>query len=786
MKKFFLSPILFFVCGTLYSQKSEPVRINIDADMKIATVTKLFNGTNIEDVNLQTNGGIFSQLIHGEAFEENIEPDFLNLDSKDYSKVSIFLDERRIPHLIITTDNNMFNAYNRFPWNSMTEKYDVYSKDVYNQNVSGNPNVLSGWRFPGRFLPFDSLPTNIQKVMLERVNGNEQVSKFWNKLISGNPQYRYTLERNYDAYMGRQTQVMAFTGGNGEVGITNHGLYKQGIRFDSGKPYDGVLRIKTDKPATIYISLRDDNGNLLVERPYQLKGDSNYEKVEYELIPNGSAKKGSIGVSLKSPGEVRLGFMFLQPGTWGRVPGGWPVRSMFADMLKRQGITAIRYNGSMVDVAVDKHLYRWKKMIGPIDERRVCLRTGFNLYATHSFGFIEMLQVAEAIGAEAIIGMNMDETYEDIRDFVEYVNGPVTSVWGALRAQHGHPEPYKLKYIQVDNERPISQGYVECMKKFALAAWEVDPEMSIMTSLNIGGNGYRRELSEDQKQRLQDLQKQIENLRNTPGSGTRQQIMSLQQQADDMQSAQPYKLASKMASWFITQGKGDKLAWDPHYGGEIPFADRGDAYLNEMGIILQRELAKDYPGFCLKLHPMEENGGRYDWNRGLAHAHNWNTHQRYGDSFVMLGTANTFQPHGFHYMWSQGRIHYTSDTIWFQPSAYIDEIMIQTWKPNVVNAISSVDNILDVTAKINDAKDGLTIYVANLSDMPQDAIINIDNFKFSTKADVIMIGDCDLTEYNTYNNMNNVVPTRKQITLNRKDAKYTFPRYSYTVITLKK
>ena len=31
------------------------------------------------------------------------------------------------------------------------------------------------------------------------------------------------------------------------------------------------------------------------------------------------------------------------------------------------------------------------------------------------------------------------------------------------------------------------------MKKFALAAWEVDPDMSIMTSLNIGGSGYRRE-----------------------------------------------------------------------------------------------------------------------------------------------------------------------------------------------------------------------------------------------------------------------------------------------------
>ncbi|MDR2145148.1 MAG: hypothetical protein LBE91_01635 [Tannerella sp.] len=779
MKQFFLSFILFSVCGIAYSQTGVPVKINIDAGVKIASVTKFFNGTNIEDLNNQTNGGLFSQLIHGEAFEENIDPDFLNLSTKDYSKIYVYLDERRIPHLI-----SQSNIYNRIGWNNISERYDIYSKEIYGHVSGKNPEVISGWKFYGRFLPFDSLPDNIQKIMLERINGNEQISKFWSKNISGGPQYRYTLERNGDAYMGRQTQVMTFVSGSGAVGITNHGLYKQGIRFDSGKPYDGVLRVKAEKQTDIYISLRDESGNLLVEKMFHLKGDGSYEKIEYELIPNGNTQKGSIGVSLKSPGEIRLGFMFLQPGAWGRVPGGWPIRTMFTDALKRQGIKAFRYNGSMVDVGNDTYLYRWKKMIGPVDERRACLRNGFNLYATHSFGFIEMLQAAEAIGAEAIIGMCMDETSEDIRDFVEYVNGSVTSTWGALRAQHGHPEPYNLKYIQVDNERGISTGYVECMKKFALAAWEVDPEMSIMTSLNIGGNGYRRETNE-QKQEILNLQKQIEDLRQTPQS--RQQIMQLQQQLDRLQTAtQQYKLASGMAGWFIAQGKGDKLAWDPHYSGAVSFADRGDAYLNEMGINLQKELAKDYPGYWLKLHPMEENGFRCDWDRGLAHAHNWNTNQRHGDSFVMLGTANTFQPHGLNYMWDQGRIHYTSDTIWFQPSAHIDEIMMQTWKPNVVSAASSVDSLLDVTAKINDAKNELSIYVVNLSDKPQDAVINISNFKYGSRAEVITIGDCDLTEYNTYDNMNNVAPRRKQATLGGKDAKYTFPRYSYTVITLKK
>lgn len=712
-----------------------PVKLDIDASRKIATASKLFNGANIEDINNQTNGGVFSQLLHGEAFEENIETDFLNLDRADYSKIYVMLDERRIPHLITQSD-----VYSRLNWNNLTEKYDFHSEDIYNAGKFHQPHIISGYRFTSRFLVFDSLPGNIQKIMLERINGNEQISKFWSKLTTGDPRYDYKLIRDGKAYMGRQTQSVEFVGGSGEVGLTNHGLYRMGIHFEAGKPYDGVLRVKADKPTTLYISLRDEQGKVLAEKPYQLKGNDTYEKVPFELTPGREALEGCFGLSLKEPGRIELGFAFLQPGEWGRA-NGYPLRKTFVDALKKQGITVMRYNGSMVDVGVDTYNYRWKKMLGPVDERRITYRSGFSPYATHSFAFVEMLQLAEAIDAKCIIGMSMDETAEDIRDFVEYVNGPVSSKWGALRAQHGHPQPYNLKYIQVDNERIITPGYVECMKKFALAAWEADPEMTIMTSLNFHGPYYLR-------------------------------------------GSKEYALSSDMVKWFIEQGKGDKLAWDPHYGGGdlgFPISDR---FTREMGIDIQEELAKDFPGFKLNLHPMEENGGRCDWYRGLAHAHNWNKLQRYGDHFKMLGTANTFQPHGLHYMWDQGRIHYNSHAIWFQPSAYIDEAMITNWLPNVVKTTSSDEQSVDITAKISDSGKTLALYVVNLSDHPREAVINIDNFRHKGKAKVWTIGNCDLEELNTDMNMYNVVPEISEVSLPGKNIKYNFPKYSYTIITL--
>ncbi len=730
---FLLAACLSLIVTTGHAQ----VQIEVDASEKIATVSKLFNGTNIEDLNNQTNGGLFSQLLHGEAFEENIDIDFLNVKRADYSKLYVVLDERRIPHLITQSD-----IYHRVNWNNLSEEYDFYSKDIYDATPFNEPKMISGLKFPGRFLPFDSLPANIQKTMLERINGDEQVTKYWSKTVGGQPKYSYKLICDGEAYIGRQTQQVNFISGTGEVGISNFGLYRMGICYEKGKPYDGVLRIMTEKPATVYVSLRDENGRILDEKACMLEGNGIYEKVQFSLTPVAHTANGNFCITLKQPGTLNLGFAFLQPGEWWRA-NGYPLRKSFIDALKKQGITAFRYNGSMVDVGADKYLYRWKKMLGPVDERRVLFRSGFNNYATHSFGIIEMLQAAECINAVAIIGMSMDETAEDIHDFVEYVNGTATSKWGARRVADGHPAPYNLKYIQVDNERRISRGYVECVKKFAKAAWLVDPDMSIMVSLNISRNRYIR-------------------------------------------GNQNYALASELVGWFIAQGKGDKFAWDSHYSGSRSFAGDKEWLEREMGIELQRELAKDYPGFKLNLHPMEENGSRCDWDRGLAHAHNWIVLQRYGDCFKMLGTANTFQPHGLHYMWDQGRIHYTSDQLWFQPSAYIDELMMESWKPNVVRTVSSDAMKIDLTAKIDDKGNELTLYIVNMTDQPQETVISVKGFgKVKGKARVMSMGNCELTEYNTVDKQDNVAPRYSELRMGN-IVTYTFPKYSYTMITLQK
>jgi alpha-N-arabinofuranosidase len=52
-----------------------------------------------------------------------------------------------------------------------------------------------------------------------------------------------------------------------------------------------------------------------------------------------------------------------------------------------------------------------------------------------------------------------DHSFENAWDWIEYVNGDVTTPYGALRAEHGHPEPYGVKLWCIGNENYYPHNY---------------------------------------------------------------------------------------------------------------------------------------------------------------------------------------------------------------------------------------------------------------------------------------------------------------------------------------
>ena len=107
--------------------------------------------------------------------------------------------------------------------------------------------------------------------------------------------------------------------------------------------------------------------------------------------------------------------------------------------------------------------YKWKDGIGPYTSRIYhpnMLWGGYSDY--YGFGTDEFMELCRQLNTEPLIVLAAPSTDPEkvqyAMDWVHYLNDPVTTEMGKLRASNGHPEPYDVKYFQIDNE-PMNNGF---------------------------------------------------------------------------------------------------------------------------------------------------------------------------------------------------------------------------------------------------------------------------------------------------------------------------------------
>ena len=102
-------------------------------------------------------------------------------------------------------------------------------------------------------------------------------------------------------------------------------------------------------------------------------------------------------------------------------------------------------------------IYKWKDGIGPAVSRKYNPNTIWGGYSDYyGFGTDEFLELCRQLGAEPMIVLAATGTdpaqLEYALEWVHYLVDPPTTEWGRRRAANGHPEPYRVPYIQIDNE----------------------------------------------------------------------------------------------------------------------------------------------------------------------------------------------------------------------------------------------------------------------------------------------------------------------------------------------
>ena len=118
------------------------------------------------------------------------------------------------------------------------------------------------------------------------------------------------------------------------------------------------------------------------------------------------------------------------------------------ELVKELNVPVIRYpGGNFVSC------YDWHDGIGPKEKRPKRMEYAWSSIETNEFGIDEFCQWAEKVGVEPMIAVNLGTgSIKDAGDLVEYCNHPGGTYWSDLRAQNGHPEPYKVKYWCLGNE----------------------------------------------------------------------------------------------------------------------------------------------------------------------------------------------------------------------------------------------------------------------------------------------------------------------------------------------
>jgi alpha-L-arabinofuranosidase len=110
--------------------------------------------------------------------------------------------------------------------------------------------------------------------------------------------------------------------------------------------------------------------------------------------------------------------------------------------------------------------FDWKKTIGPLVDRPTH-PSPWRYISSDGMGLLEFLEWCEDLNMQPVLavyagyslaqehvspGPDLGQYVQDALDEIEYLTGSSDTRWGALRVKDGHPQPFKLTYVEIGNE----------------------------------------------------------------------------------------------------------------------------------------------------------------------------------------------------------------------------------------------------------------------------------------------------------------------------------------------
>jgi len=236
----------------------------------------------------------------------------------------------------------------------------------------------------------------------------------------------------------------------GRAGIRQGRLY-----VDAGYEYDGSLWVRReDGSPQLTLRVVSSGGKPIASAPLALSG-SDWQEVPFSFTSAVRDTQASVEIAAAGSGTLLLDFISMMRAD---VRRDGMLRPDLLQALRDLAPPFIRWPGGSF-----ASTYWWKDGIGPHVSRRYHPNMMWGGYSDYyGFGTDEFLGLCRKLNAEPLIVLPAPgvepEQVQYAMDWVHYLNDAPSTEWGRLRASSGHPEPYGVRYFQIDNE-PMNNGF---------------------------------------------------------------------------------------------------------------------------------------------------------------------------------------------------------------------------------------------------------------------------------------------------------------------------------------
>ncbi len=334
-------------------------------------------------------------------------------------------------------------------------------------------------------------------------------------LFSNNPHY---VRLSYPGHDEKRT------------GLDNEGFFGFGLKKDADYRFSVWARTAAENATeSIRIEFIDPASAILATQNIII--DSKEWK-KYQVIIKSATQepKGRLRIFMSSKGSLDLEHVSVFPvDTWKGHENG--LRKDLAQALYDLKPGVFRFPGGCIVEGTDLETrYQWKNSVGPVENRKLNEnrweytfphRFFPDYFQSYGMGFYEFFLLSEEIGAEPLpvisCGLacqfqnhdhkahvevcDLDTYIQDALDLIEFANGDVTTKWGKLRADMGHPASFQLKLIAVGNEQWGSL-YPERLEPFLKAIRAKHPEIKVIGSSGPSPDGKDFEYGWSEMKRL--------------------------------------------------------------------------------------------------------------------------------------------------------------------------------------------------------------------------------------------------------------------------------------------